>query len=80
VEIVKRSNAVIGFKELPKRRIVECTFGWLIRKGSLIRDYEANVKHSELMIYISMARLMLARIAAGLLFRQALRAGILESI
>ena len=63
LEIVKRSDAVKGFKVLPKRWIVERTFGWLIRNRRLVRDYEANIKHSESMVYISMARLMLARIA-----------------
>jgi transposase len=63
IEIVKRSDAVKGFKVLPKRWIVERTFGWLIRNRRLVRDYEAHIMHSESMIYISMARLMLARIA-----------------
>lgn len=63
VEIVKRSDTVRGFKVLPKRWIVERTFGWFVRNRRLIRDYEANIKHSESMIYIAMSRLMLARIA-----------------
>jgi transposase len=63
LEIVKRSHAVKGFKVLPKRWIVERTFGWMVRNRRLVRDYEANIRHSESMIYISMARLMLRRIA-----------------
>lgn len=38
LEIVKRSDAVEGFKVLPKRWIVERTFGWLIQSRRLVRD------------------------------------------
>lgn len=63
LEIVKRSDDVKGFKVLPKRWIVERTFGWLIQSRRLIRDYEVKIEHSEAMIYLSMARRMLAKIA-----------------
>lgn len=63
LEIVKRSDKASGFTVLPKRWIVERTFGWLIRNRRLVRDYEANISHSESMIYIAMIKLMLARLA-----------------
>jgi len=63
LEIVKRSDKVKGFTILPKRWIVERTFGWLIQSRRLIRDYESTIAHSESMIYISMTKRMLARIA-----------------
>jgi transposase len=63
LEIVKRSDDIIGFKILPKRWIVERTFGWLIQSRRLIRDYEVEIKHSEAMVYLSMSKRMLARIA-----------------
>lgn len=63
LEIVKRSDDVKGFTILPKRWIVERTFGWLIQSRRLIRDYEVKIEHSEAMIYLSMARRMLAKIA-----------------
>ena len=63
LEIVKRSDDVKGFKVLPKRWIVERTFGWLIQSRRLVRDYEAKISHSESMIHISMIKRMLARIA-----------------
>jgi transposase len=63
LEIVKRSDDVKGFKVLPKRWIVERTFGWLIQSRRLIRDYEVKIEHSEAMVYLSMARRMLAKIA-----------------
>jgi len=62
LEIVKRSDDVKGFKILPKRWIVERTFGWLIQSRRLIRDYEVKTDHSEAMIYLSMSKRMLARI------------------
>ena len=62
LEIVKRSDDVKGFKVLPKRWIVERTFGWLIQSRRLIRDHEVKIEHSEAMIYLSMSKRMLARI------------------
>jgi transposase len=62
LEIVKRSDDVKGFKILPKRWIVERTFGWLIQSRRLVRDYEAFPLHSESMIYLSISKRMLRRI------------------
>ena len=63
LEIVKRSDAAKGFEVLPRRWIVERTFGWLIQSRRLIRDHEVKIDHSEALIYLSMAKRMLARIA-----------------
>lgn len=63
LEIVKRSDTIKGFKVLPKRWIVERTFGWLVRNRRLVRDYEVLPEHSVAMVQISMIKLMLARIA-----------------
>ena len=57
VEVVKRNGR--GFKVLPKRWVVERTFGWLSRQRRLSRDYERKPKTSETMIYVSMTKLML---------------------
>jgi len=62
LEIVKRSDSLKGFKVLPKRWIVERTFGWLVRNRRLVRDYEVLPEHSVAMVQISMIKLMLARI------------------
>jgi putative transposase len=64
LEIVKRSDQAKGFKVLAKRWIVERTFGWLIQSRRLVRDYEVKTEHSEALIYLSMTKRMLARIAA----------------
>jgi transposase len=63
LEIVKRSDCLKEFKVIPKRWIVERTFGWLVRNRRLVRDYEVLTQHSIAMIQISMMKLMLARIA-----------------
>ena len=63
IGVVKRSDGIKGFKVLSKRWIVERTFGWLIQSRRLLRDHEVKIEHSEAMIYLSMSRRMLARIA-----------------
>jgi transposase len=63
VEIVRRSDDVKGFKVLPRRWVVERTFGWLVRNRRLARDYERLTASSEAMIKIAMIRLMAARLA-----------------
>jgi transposase len=64
LEIVKCSDNVKGFKVVPKRWIVEHTFGWLFQSRRLIRDHEVKIEHSEAMIYLSMSKRMLARITS----------------
>jgi putative transposase len=63
LEIVRRCDSVKGFKVLPKRWIVERTFGWLFKSRRLCRDYEVRLDHSEAMIRICMIRLMVRRLA-----------------
>jgi putative transposase len=62
VEIVKRSD-LHQFKVLPRRWVVERTFGWLGRYRRLNRDYERQARTGEMMVYLAMIRLMLARLA-----------------
>ena len=64
LEIVKRQEQQKGFVVLPKRWIVERTFGWLNRSRRLSKDYERLPETSETMIYLAMTRLMLRRLAA----------------
>lgn len=64
LEVVKRSDAhKHQFKILPKRWIVERTFGWLSKFRRLAKDYEFRTDNSETMILIAASRLMLARLA-----------------
>ena len=63
LEIVKRTDDVKGFKVLPRRWVVERTFGWLVRNRRLARDYERLTVNSEAMIKVAMIRLMTIRMA-----------------
>ncbi|HEY9796010.1 MAG TPA: transposase [Leptolyngbyaceae cyanobacterium] len=60
VEVLKRSET--AFQVLPKRWIVERTFGWLNHYRRLSKDYELLPEVSETMIYAAMTRLMLKRL------------------
>jgi putative transposase len=60
VEISRRLGE--GFQVIPKRWIVERTFGWLNRSRRLSKDYEELPYVSESMIYIAMIQLMLRRL------------------
>jgi transposase len=64
LKIVKRSEAdKHRFAILPKRWIVERTFGWLSKFRRLAKDYEYRTDNSEAVILIAATRLMLARLA-----------------
>jgi len=63
LETVLRSAAVKGFEVLPKRWVVERTFGWFNYWRRLSKDYEVLPETSEAFIYLGMIRLMLRRLA-----------------
>lgn len=65
LDIVKRSDDVVGFTVLPKRWIVERTFAWIGRYRRMSKDYEVLPESSENMILISLINLMLHRLAPG---------------
>jgi transposase len=48
--IVKRTDETTGFVVLPRRWVVERTFGWLLRYRRLVRDYERRPEHHEAMV------------------------------
>jgi transposase len=50
VTIIKRSDDGRGFVVLPRRWVVERTFGWLTRHRRLVRDYERLPEHHEAMV------------------------------
>lgn len=64
LEIVKRKYKQGVFVLLPRRWVVERTFGWLGRSRRLSKDYERLTSSSEAMIYLAMSRLMLRRLAS----------------
>ena len=65
LEIVKRSEEVAGFAVLPKRWVVERTFGWIGRYRRMSKDYETLPSSSETMIYLAMINLMIHRLSPG---------------
>jgi putative transposase len=62
-EVVKRNDDVKGFHILPRRWVVERTFGWLNNYRRLSKDYEELPHTSESFIYIAMTHMMLRRLA-----------------
>lgn len=63
LEIVRRPDDAKGFQILPRRWVVERTFGWLGRYRRLARDYEHTVLSSETMTYLASVRRMLKLVA-----------------
>jgi len=59
LEIVRRSDDMKGFQVLPRRWVVERTFGWLGRYRRLARDYEHTTSSSESMVYVASIHRML---------------------
>lgn len=64
VEVVKRSAGVKGWELLPKRWVVERTFGWLNRWRGLAREYDYRPETTQAKILLAMSRLMLRRLIA----------------
>ncbi len=62
LEIVKRSDTAQGFVLLPRRWVVERTFGWLGLYRRLSKDYEYLTETSEAMVYAAMSDLMVRRL------------------
>jgi putative transposase len=54
-----------GFQVLPRRWVVERTFGWIGRWRRTSKDYEFLPTTSECVIYAIMTRIMLRRLTAS---------------
>ncbi len=63
LKIVRRDEDAKGFEPIPKRWVIERTFGWFASWRRLSRDYEFLPETSEAMIRLGMSRLMINRIA-----------------
>jgi putative transposase len=63
IDVVSPRPGQRGFQVLPRRWVVERTFGWLGRQRRLSKDYEVLPATSEAWIYLAMTRLMLRRLA-----------------
>ena len=62
LDIVKRSDDVKGFQVLPRRWVVERTFGWLGRYRRLSKDYEGLTESSQAFVYAAMIHIMIRRL------------------
>jgi len=54
------------FKVVPRRWVVERTFGWLGRFRRLSKDYEGLMKSATAWIWVAMSRLLVARLAESM--------------
>ena len=63
LEIVRCSDTQKGFVALPRRWVVERTFGWLNNFRRLSKDYEFRTDSSEAFIFLAASLLLIARLA-----------------
>jgi hypothetical protein len=62
VTVVKRTDDIGGFVVLPRRWVVERSFGWLNRHRRLVRDYERLPEHHEATLLWATATIMTRRL------------------
>ena len=62
VRTVKKPVGQKGFVVLPRRWVVERTFGWFMKYRRLVRDYETEPEMRETMIRAAMIHRMLRRL------------------
>ncbi|MCS3940298.1 putative transposase [Salinibacter ruber] len=62
ISVVEPDEDRSGFDPIPKRWVIERTFGWFGGYRRLIRDYERRPEMSEAMVRAAMIRLMVPRI------------------
>jgi putative transposase len=62
IEVVRKLDGQQGFRPLPRRWVVERTFGWMGRWRRLVRDHERRCDVSEAMIHVGMGSLLLRRV------------------
>ena len=63
LEIVSRPEGSKGFVLLPRRWVVERTFGWLSHYRVLSKDYEVLPRNSAAVVYVAMIPLIVRRLA-----------------
>jgi transposase len=62
LQVIKRTELHV-FKVVPRRWVVERSFGWLLRYRRLVRDYERRPEHHEAMVYWATIMVMTRRLA-----------------
>ena len=61
-EIVKRSDAAVGFEVIPRRWVVERTFAWLGRCRRLAKDFENRTRTARAFLILASIRLMMRKL------------------
>lgn len=64
IEVVKRTDDMSGFVVLPRRWVVERTFGWMERHRLLSREYERTITSSRDDVLHAMTMTVLRRISS----------------
>ncbi|GAB3555496.1 IS5-like element ISMac15 family transposase [Noviherbaspirillum agri] len=62
VEVVRKLENQHSFVPLPRRWVVERSFGWMMQWRRLVRDHERRIDVSTEMIYVAMGSLLLKRL------------------
>ena len=61
LQIVRRNASTTGFAVLPRRRVVERTFAWIIKNRRFVRDYEQLTIVAETLIIIAATATLVRR-------------------
>jgi len=72
VEVVVRPPAQRTFEVLPKRWIVERTFGWFNRQRQLSKAYDVYAETTEYWVYLASIQVMMRRLARQRQMRESL--------
>ncbi len=73
IEVVRRLDDEPGFKLVPRRWVVERSFGWLTRWRRLVRDDEQRIDVCEAMIHVAMGASCSAEAAIETFLKRTLR-------
>ena len=65
LEIVKRPPHAEGFEVVPRRWVIERTFGWLGRNRRLAKDFERLIDTSTAMVVVAIIQVLVRRLVNG---------------
>lgn len=63
--IIKKLADQKGFIVLPRRWVIERSFGWLVKQRRLTRDHEKNPRHHEAFVYLAFIGVMTRRLTTA---------------
>jgi transposase len=65
LEIIKRSDAALGFELLPRRWVVERTLAWLNRNRRLAKDFETSIASAQAWLMIASVKQLSRRLTVS---------------